>query len=282
MVKLKNIKLISDSSCDLPLDIIEKYEIDIVHLNVMFDDESYIDGLDISPDEFYEKMASSINLPKTSSPSPERFLKAFECDEEKILVICLSSGLSSTYHNALMAKQMYLEDHPQKEIEVIDSKTGSLGVGIGVIEAARMIGEGIELEDIVAKMEKHFEDAHTYMYLDTLENAVKAGRVSAVKGIIASALNFKFIVRLEDGKVKFFEKIRGEKKVLHRLLDIIGEERVDTKGGILGICHSNALEKAEKVKRMAVEKYGFSEVVISEMSATIGSYASSGGVLIRF
>jgi DegV family protein with EDD domain len=279
---LKKIRIVTDSSCDLPDFIINKYNIGVAYLNVIFGDKAYIDKKEIGADEFYSMMKNSKELPKTSSPSPQRFIKEFEKEESDIIVVCLSSKLSSTHSSALIAKKMYEEDGGKNKIKVIDSLSGSLGMGISILKACRMIESGNTFEEVVDFIQRDLKNSKTYVYLNTLENAVKAGRMSAVKGAIASALNFKFIVKVEDGLVKFVEKARGEKKVLNKVLQRVDTEGDDFKNSIIGIAHSNALEKAEHLKEMLLEKYDLKEIVISKMSSTIGTYTSEGAVLIRF
>ncbi|MCT4583302.1 MAG: DegV family protein [Peptostreptococcaceae bacterium] len=279
---MKKIRIVTDSSCDLPDFIINKYNIGVAYLNVIFGDKAYIDKKEIGADEFYSMMKNSKELPKTSSPSPQRFIKEFEKEESDIIVVCLSSKLSSTHSSALIAKKMYEEDGGKNKIKVIDSLSGSLGMGISILKACRMIESGNTFEEVVDFIQRDLKNSKTYVYLNTLENAVKAGRMSAVKGAIASALNFKFIVKVEDGLVKFVEKARGEKKVLNKVLQRVDTEGDDFKNSIIGIAHSNALEKAEHLKEMLLEKYDLKEIVISKMSSTIGTYTSEGAVLIRF
>lgn len=279
---MKKIRIVTDSSCDLPDIIIDKYNIGLAHLNIIFGDKTYIDKKEIGEEEFYSMMKNSKKLPKTSSPSPQRFIKEFEKEQADIIVVCLSSKLSSTHSSALIAKKMYEEDGGKNKIKVIDSLSGSLGMGISIIKACRMIEAGNEFDKIVDFIENDLKNSKTYVYLNTLENAVKAGRMSAVTGAIASALNFKFIVKVEDGLVKFVEKARGEKKILNKMLKRVENESDDIKNSIIGIAHSNALEKAENLKEMLLEKYDLKEIVISKMSSTIGTYASEGAVLIRF
>lgn len=277
---MSNIKLITDGSCDLPNEIIEKYNISVISLNIFFGEESYIDNVD--NDKFYEKMKNSKELPKTASPSPQRFMEEFICDENEILVISLSSGLSSTYNSALIGKHMYLEENKEKRIEIIDSKTGSMGEGLLVLKAARFIKEGKDIDYIVNEIKKEVENSFTYVALNTIENAVKAGRISSIKGKIAEVLNLKVIVKVDDGLVKIFDKARGERKCLNKLMNIIEYTGINTSEKILAIAHANALDKALNLKEMITEKFSFKEIVISQIGSTMGTYTSEGAVLISF
>ena len=117
----RHIKIITDGSCDLPKEVIERVNPDIIGINVCFGEETYIGGVEIDDKTFYEKMKLSKELPKTSSPSPDKFIEAYKCEEDEILVFTLTSKLSGTYSNAVLTKTMYLEDHPKKRIEVIEN-----------------------------------------------------------------------------------------------------------------------------------------------------------------
>ena len=138
---MKKIKIITDSSCDLNKDIVEKYNIEIVRLNVSFGEETYVDG-EMDNATFYSKMASEKQLPKTSCPSPEKFAESYDCDEDEILVITLTSKLSGTYSTAVLARNIFLEENTSKRIEIIDSANGSVGQGLLVVKAAQMAQEG--------------------------------------------------------------------------------------------------------------------------------------------
>ena len=277
---MKKIKLVTDSACDLPMDIIKQYNIGLVNLNILFGEDSFIDGED--NEKFYEKMKNNRELPKTASPSPDKYIKEFmdECDE--ILVITLSSGLSSTYSNAVIAKNMFLEEGNNKTIEIIDSLTGSLGEGLIVLKAARMIAEGKSIDEIVYKVNALVKSSSTYVALDTMENAVKAGRISFLKGKIAQSLNLKIIVKLEDGLVTVFDKARGEKRCNNSMLKTIEDANLDCENIVLGIAHANAIEKAYEFKKIIEERFHFKEIVISQIGACIGTYSSHGALLISF
>ncbi|SHH02326.1 EDD domain protein, DegV family [Tepidibacter thalassicus DSM 15285] len=279
---LNSIKLITDSSCDLPENIIKEYNISVIPLNILFEDKCYLDGVDIDKKEFYKKIKNADKLPKTSSPSPDRFLKEYNCEEENILVISLSSDLSSTYNNALIGKNMYLEEHKSKRIEVVDSRTASMGLGLLVLKVAKLIKEGKDIDYILKKIEENIKNSFTYVVLDTIENAVKSGRISSFKEKIVQILNLKVIIKVEDGLVKVFDKARGDKKSLNKLIGFIEDAGINTSEKILAICHANALDKALKLKELINKKHKFKNIIISEIGAAIGTYSSTGAVLISF
>lgn len=276
---MRKIRIVTDSSCDLNKDIAEKYNIEIVPLNVAFGDDMYEDG-EIEKPEFYNMMDNSPVLPKTSCPSPERFMKSYEGEEDEILVLTLASKLSGTYSTAVLAKNMFEEEFPNKKVEVIDTETGSVGQGLLIVKAAQLAEEGKSLNEIVNTIETIKKDVVFYGSLETLENAIKGGRINALAGKLINALNFKVIVKIGNGEVKPCDKARGEnnsmKKVVENVCSSIKEGEVKS----LAIAHANCLEKALKVKEMMLKNHNFESITISDIGSVMGTYTSKGAVLI--
>ena len=276
---MSKIKIITDSSCDLNKDIVERYNIGVVGLNVSFGKDTYVDG-EISNDDFYKRMANEKELPKTSCPSPDKFTKAYDCDEDEILVITMTSKLSATYSTAVLAKNMFLEENSNKNIKIIDSESGSIGQGLLVVKAAQLAEEGMSLDEIVNEIEKLKKDIVFFGSLETLENAIKGGRINPLAGKLINALNFKVIIKIIDGEVKPVDKARGDnnsiKKVIENVLKSVGEN----KNKVLAIGHANCSEKALKVKEIMIKENNFKDVTISEVGSVMGTYASKGAILI--
>ena len=275
---MNKIKLITDSSCDLNKDIIEKYNIHVVPLNVHFGEDTYMDG-ELDKKEFYDRMSSSKELPKTSCPSPEKFMSSYEGDED-VIVFTIASKLSGTYSTAILAKNMILEDNPNKKIAVIDTDTGSIAQGQYVVKAAKLIAEGKSFEEVVEAIETLKKDHFFYGSLETLDNAIKGGRVNPVAGKLINVLNMKMIVKVGNGEVKPIDSARGSnnsiKKVIGKISDVISEGNYTS----LAIAHANCLDKAEKIKEMILKDYKFDEVTISEIGSVMGVYAAEGAVLV--
>lgn len=275
---MNKIKIISDSSCDLNKEITEKYNIEIVPLNVRFGDEMYIDG-ELDKKEFYRKMSSYKELPKTSCPSPERFLKSYE-GEEDVIVLTIASKLSGSYSTALLAKTIYEENNPNKKIAVIDTDTGSVAQGILAIKASEMVDEGKSFDEIVETLETIKKDMVFYGSLETLDNVIKGGRINPLAGKIINALNFKAIIKIENGEVKPIDKARGDKNSLKKVVDKICEVIEKGEKKQLALVHANCLEKANKAKDMILENYDFENVIVEEIGAVIGTYSAEGALLI--
>ena len=276
---MDKIKIITDGSCDLSHEVLNKFNINVVPLGVSFGEEHYTAGVDIDNKEFYSKMKESKELPKTSCPSPENFCKEYQCEEDKIIVIALSSKLSGTYNSASLARDLYLSEHKEKDIRVIDSMTGSIGAGLLLIKAAKMISEGKDIDEIVEAIENLKEKISFYGTLETLENAIKGGRINPLAGKIIGALNFKAIVQIKDGVVKPIDKARGESNSIKKVANYITSSIEDTKDKILCLMHANCPEKAHKLLSIIEKTHKFDEVYISEVGPVMGTYTSEGAVL---
>ncbi len=278
---MKNIKLITDGSCDLSQEIIDRSKVEIVDVMVSFGDKSYSTRTDITIPEFYEMMKDYNELPKTSCPSPNQFLDAFDCEEDNIIVLCLTSKLSGIYNSAVLAKNMYEEENGNKKrIEIIDTTTGSIGQALLVSKVANMINEDKSMDEIVNTIEKLKHEVVFYGALYTLENAIKGGRINAIAGKIIGALNLKAIVHITDGLVKPIDKARGDKNSINKVIDYIKNNVHKTSGTKLAIGHANCPEKAIKIKEILENYHNFKEVHVMEVGPSMGVYTSEGAVLV--
>lgn len=277
----KDIKIVTDGSCDFPKEILDRANPDLVGINVSFGDETYVGGLELDDVTFYEKMRSSAELPKTSSPSPERFIELFKDEKhEELLVITLTSKLSSTYSNAVLAKQLYLEEHPEKRIEVVDSKSGSIGVALMISRCSKLIKEGKNMDEILEDIERQQNDIVFFGVLDTLENAVKGGRVNPIAGKLISVLNYKVLIKIDEGLVKPIDKARGEVNSLKKLFDYVKKNVGEAKGKSIAIAHSNCPDKASKIKKFIEEHYDFKEILTASIGPIMGTFTSEGAILV--
>ena len=262
-------------------EIIDSSKVEIVDVKVSFGDKSYSTRTDITIPEFYEMMKDYNELPKTSCPSPNQFLDAFDCEEDNIIVLCLTSKLSGIYNSAVLAKNMYEEENGNKKrIEIIDTTTGSIGQALLVSKVGNMINENKSMDEIVSTIEKMKSELVFYGTLHTLENAIKGGRINAIAGKIIGALNLKAIVHITDGLVKPMDKARGEKNSINKVIDYIKNNVNKTSGTKLAIGHANCPEKAMKIKEVLENYHDFKEVYVMEVGPSMGVYTSEGAVLV--
>jgi DegV family protein with EDD domain len=276
----KSIKIITDGSCDFPQEVLDRVKPGVVGINVAFGEECYIGGLEIDEETFYNKMRGCKELPKTSSPSPERFLELYNCEEDELLVFTLTSKLSSTYSSAVLAKNMYLEENANKRIEVIDSQSGSIGVALMILKCNELIESGKTMDEILNHIEKFKEEMVFFGALDTLENAIKGGRVNALAGKLINALNFKVIIKIEDGLVKPIDKARGESNSLKKALDYVQNNVTNQMQRTVIIGHANCPDKAKKVKQFIELNSEFKEILIAGVGPIMGTFTSEGAILV--
>ncbi|WP_462412665.1 DegV family protein [Neobacillus sp. Marseille-QA0830] len=274
------IKIITDSSADLPKHLIEKYNITVVPLTIMINNETYSEGVDLTPDEFFTKMFNSNELPKTSQPSPALFAETFSRfnSDDQLLCLTISSGLSGTYQSASLGK-----DLSDANVTVFDTLAGSLGHGLQLIRAAELARQGRTMDEILKELTDYREKMTILVLLDTLENIVKGGRLSKFQGSLAKILNIKVILeRVEGGKVEIKEKVRGKKRFHNRTMELIQEQSSDFSHTVFGITHTGNTEEAEAIKQELIERFHPKEVIVNYMGATMGTYAGKGGMIISF
>lgn len=276
---MNKIKLLVDGGCDLPKETLEKYNIGIVGLNISFGEESFIGGLEIDNETFYKRMKEEKELPKTSCPSPDRFIEAYK-GEEDVLLLTVSSKLSGTYSSAKLAKDMYDSEFGDKKVEVLDTMSGSIGQGLLAIKASELISNGKSLDEVIEALNALKEDILFYGTLETLDNAIKGGRINPIAGKIINALNFKAIIQVTEGVVKPIDKARGVNNSLKKILDYVDNNINQPSDRVLVIAHAYCSEKAVKIKESLESKYDFKEIIIAEIGPVMGTYTSEGAILV--
>lgn len=275
-----NYKIVADSSCDLNDELRQRLNVGLVPLKIIVDNKTYVDDDTLNVNELLAVIKNSESMPKTSSPAPGDFLKEYE-GADNIFAITISSALSSTYSNAVLAKNIALE-RGDKFIHVFDSLSASIGETLVSIKLFELIQRNYNKDEIINKTERYIKEMKTFFILESLETLIKAGRIGKIMGNIASRLSIKPIMGANEGTIKLVEKVRGSKRAFKRLVDIIGErgEKLDDK--ILGIAHCNALNKAENLKEEIKKKYKFKDIIIVETHGLTTTYANEGGIILAF
>lgn len=277
-----DIKIITDSSCDLPQDLIDKYDIGVVSLHVTFDNnETFTERVTITPEQFWERMAESRELPKTSRPAPEAFAGAFRealANHASVVFIGLSSALSGTFESAQLAAKSVSGD-----IHLIDSLTGSLGLGILAVKAHEFINSGVNAQAVAKKIIDYRDGMTTLFTMDSLENLIKGGRVGRLPGFIGTMLSIRPIGRAGDvGQIDVLEKVRGRARSLQRIVQLVGEMGSNLQEKIVGISHVNCFQEALGLKKSIEENFHPKNVIISKVGSTMGTYAGNGGLIVSF
>ncbi len=264
------IKIVTDSSCDLPERLIKEYGITVVPLHIHIGEKSYLDNVEMSRESFYTNLPGYKPPPTTASPAPETFIKIFERlaseGASQVLAIHVSKVLSGTYHAALLA----VKEFSRVPVTVLDSRQLSLGFGLQVLSAARLAQTGESLELILNALENQVRRTYVYAALDTLEYLRRSGRMNAFMAGLGSLLDIKPIMKMHDGKPssQLIRTWNGAMQVLVRLVKELGPLEH------ISFVHSNALEKArwlaEKVSGTAAEDVGFFEMINPVLGAHVG------------
>lgn len=278
------IRLFTDSGSDLPLSFFQEHSVTLIPLIVQLDNKAYEDILSIDPKTIHDAIRNGAS-PSTSQPSPDFFMKHFtELAEsgDSGIYIAFSSELSGTYQTAVMIRDQVKETYPSLDLTIIDSKCASLGQGLAVIEAAKMLESGASKESIVEEITfrcRHMEHLFTVEDLDFL---ARGGRLSRASAFLGGLLNIKPLLHVEDGKLVPIEKIRGRKKLFKRMLDLMEERGADLSSQMIGISHGDDEQTALEVKQMIEERFGCRHFFIHSTGGAIGSHAGPGTLAIFF
>lgn len=271
-----SITIITDSAADLPNNIIEEYNIRVMRMKVAFDDKVYIEGEELNSNEFYHKLLETDIFPVTSQITPLEFEEVFKEELGKgneVLGIFLSAEFSGTLNSARIAKE---EVDKEDKIHIIDSKNVSLGLSLIVIEAARMIKEGIELKAVIERTKKNVENNKLVVIIDTLKYLQKGGRLSTGSAVIGNMLNIKPICIVEEGKLIPISKVRGLKKGISKIVDELGEEDLTNKTIVLANAFSP--ENMELLRKKILEKHKVKEIIEISIGPIVGTHSGPGAV----
>ncbi|WP_219837719.1 DegV family protein [Paenibacillus sp. R14(2021)] len=276
------VKIVTDSTADVPKRVKEQYGIEVVPLKVIFGDEDFLDGVTITNSQFYDRLTSSAALPTTSQPSPIEFTEMYErmnkqYADSPIISVHLSSALSGTYQSALLGSTLMEESG---DITVIDSKSASYGIGMLAVKAAEMAAVGASKADIIAKLEFMIEDSRVYFLVDTLEYLQKGGRIGKAAALLGSILNIKPILTIDkDGEVSAIDKVRGTKKAMQRMIDLLkqdfGSDPVD-----MTIGWTQKKELALELGVLAQGQLNIRSIGQTEIGAVIGTHAGPGAAAL--
>jgi len=275
------IKIITDSMGDIPKKMAEENNIRVVPLTVSFGEKNYIDGVTINSDHFFEMLAVSAELPKTSQVPPSEFHRIFEEElksYDKLIVINGSSKMSGTYNSARIAASEFDEDR----IAVLDSMLITFAQGFLVMKAARMVKKGHSFEEIVEKIEYTRQRIRCLFAVDTLKYLLKGGRLSAFQAVAGSILNIKPILTIIDGELRTIDKARGMKKALAYLEDFPETRGVKLDGKIIGINHSTSKSVADALEKDMKSRYKVKEILRSEVGSVVGTHSGPGCVALYF
>ena len=249
-------------------------EID-VHGHHMIDDETFNQA------EFLKLAALSPEVPKSSCPSPERYMEGYHCDADHVYAVTLSAELSGSYNSAVLGKNLYHEEYGEKDIYVFNSRSASVGETLIALKIAECEEKGMEFEQVIETVEAYIENQHTYFVLETLDTLRKNGRLKGMKAVMATALNIKPVMgATPEGNIQQLGQGRGIKKALAKLTDEVLKNLKNSEEKILAISHCNCRERAEYVRDTLKAKASFKDIIILDTAGISSMYGNDGGIIV--
>lgn len=278
------VKILTDSACDLPLDFYQIHHVTLFPLKVQINGMEYEDVKSIAPEKVYEAIRNGM-IPKTAQTSPHLFEEVFSDmadKEEDGIYIAFSSALSGTYQTAVMILNQVKEKYPNFSLTILDTKCASLGQGLIVKEAVRLAEANVPKEEILKAIKFQAHHMEHLFTVDDLEYLAKGGRVSKASAFLGGLLNIKPLLDVQDGSLVPLEKIRGKKKLFHRIIEIMSMRGENLHEQTIGISHAANEEAALQMQAMVEESFHPKEVVMSTIGSAIGAHAGAGTIAVFF
>ena len=267
------IRLVVDSTFDFSSEFISSHNVDVVPLSVQFGAQSYREKIDLTTEQFYQKMAACSELPKTSQPAPQLWLELFEKAQEtkdQLIVMTLSSGLSGTYQSACMAANLCAGI----DIEIIDTKNVTIGAQIQALEVLRMIESGLSFKEVVSKARENVSKVRMIALINTLENLIKGGRLSKVEGAVGSLIAIKPFISVDDeGKLVTLSKSRGLRKGISTMVETMKNDDVDSSKPM--VCGYTYQDETLNQFLSACDDDRFVPELTSNIGAVVGTHSGA-------
>lgn len=274
-------KIIGDSCTDITEEMKQERMVSLVPLTLTIDGEDFVDDETFNQQIFIEKMKASPECPKSACPSPERYMQEFS-DSEECYVVTLSSRLSGSYNSAVVAKEMYLEEHPEAKIEIVDSRSASCGQMLIALKLKELKEKGLGFTEVIKSITDFRDTLETKFVLESLENLRKNGRLSRVTFAICNVLNIRPVMGADDGEIIKIDQARGQNKALIRMIEHMEKDVRNAADKIIGIAHCNNRERAEMVKQEILKRIPFKDCIIVNTAGVSTLYANDGGIIVSY
>lgn len=277
----RKVAVVTDSTANIPDDLLEQYNIRVIPLTVNWAGESLLDNVDIKTDEFYNRLATAKEMPTTSQPSVGQFMEFFSevsATADTIVGIFISEPLSGTLDSARAAKA----EMPDLALEIVDSRTTAAALALIVLAAARMADEGKDYQEIAAAARAMVPKTRLLFLVDTLEFLHRGGRIGGAQRLIGSVLSIKPILHIDDGRVESLTSVRTQKKAIARLLQLVGENTNWSPNAHYGIMDAQSPDTADVVMNKIKEHGASAEMLRSSISPVVGTHTGPGCVGVAF
>ena len=273
-------KIVVDSCCELPDPYKKEERFQRIPLGLEVGDSRILDDDSFDQKEFLEKVAAYPQCPKSSCPSPERFMEAYHCEAEEVYVVTLSSHLSGSYNSAELGRNLYHEKYGGKKIHVVDSESASCGETQLAMRIMQYKEAGLSFEETVEKIEVFKRRMKTYFVLDNLETLRKNGRLTGVKALVASTLNIKPVMIGNLGVIEQKGQAIGINKALAKMADNLVADVAHPEKRTLMISHCNCPQRAEYMRSLMEKRASYKNVVILDTAGISSMYANDGGIIV--
>ena len=280
---MSKISIVTDSTAYIPSDLLKQYDIHVVPLSVIWGSDTYEDGVNITPSEFYTKLAASKVSPTTSQATPGYMLKTFQsCIDSgnDVIGVFISAKLSGTYSSAVQGAEMLKSG--KEKVHFVDSTTTSMGLGFQVLTLARAAASGANMSECLKLAEKAQQNTGVYFVVDTLEYLHRGGRINTAKKFLGTALNLKPILTIADGKIEPVASVRTKSKAVDKVIELIEEKCAGKSNVRLATMHANAFTDAKSAIDLAASKVNAVEKIYSEVSPAIGVHTGPGTVGLAY
>jgi DegV family protein with EDD domain len=271
------LKIVMDSAGDIPDEWLQDYDVVVIPVNIQFENKTYLQGVDLSNDDFYRLADSTGVIPKTSQPTPQQFVELYKKiaqASDTILSLHVTSKLSGTFNSAVLAAQ---ELKDKLKVIPFDSGSGSAAMGFMCKEVRQLERAGATLQTIVNRLDEIRKNVSIVLTLDTLEYARKSGRVKRLQAALATLINIKPIVILKDGALDMKERVRTRQRAISRVVEII-HERMDDQLVNVAVVHAQSLDAAKQLIQKVNETLHVNELILSELSIGVAANLGPGTI----
>lgn len=274
-------KIVVDSCGELPEGYKKDACFESVPLVLDIDGHHVIDDETFDQADFLRRVAASPNCPKSSCPSPQRYLEAYTCEAENVYAVTLSAELSGSHNSAELGKKLYMEENGRKNIHVFNSRSASIGETLIAMKIEECEKSGMAFENIIETVDDYIEQQHTYFVLESLEALRKNGRLSNLKAFVANALNIKPVMASTPmGTICQLDQARGINRALKKMVEYIVKDLKNPAEKLLAISHCNCPERAKMVKEEILKHVKVKDVLILDTAGVSSLYASDGGIIV--
>ncbi|SFH31964.1 EDD domain protein, DegV family [Desulfotomaculum arcticum] len=271
---MSKVHIVTDSTADLPKQLVDQYDISVVPLKVFFGSECFLDGVELNSSDFFTRLARSKELPTTSQPSPAEFTDFYRTwvdNAADIVSIHISAHMSGTMQSAQLAKKML----DYEGLEVVDSQSVSIVLGMMVLAAARAAAAGLSREEIMTLLRNIMSNHRVYFMVDTLEYLQRGGRIGRAQAFLGTVLNVKPVLTIREGLIHPHEKIRGRKKAINRLVQLMSESYGDSPLFCF-LTHGNDLEGLQALQDLVKSKLNCVEIMDNRLGSVVGTHVGPG------